>query len=159
MLSSTLPTASPNPAEFTIVATDSGYDSPGAIPAGVTTFRMINRGSTVHWVQFAKIPSDHTVAALEAGTTQGPSQIPSWLILAGRPNGVEPGGSSTATLNLDPGQYAIVVFHPGGKNLVMPIQETASNKTTAAGPSADTAIKMTDFAYQFTTPITAGKHT
>lgn len=159
MLSSTSSTVSPNSGEVTIVATDSGYDAPESIPAGVTTFRMINRGRAVHWVQLAKIPSGHTVAELEAGTTQGPSPIPSWLILTGGPNGVEPGGASIATLVLDPGQYAIVVFHPGGKNLVKPIQVTAGNKSTAPEPAADTTITLTDYAYQFTTPITEGKRT
>lgn len=148
--------ASPASGVVTIVATDSGYDAPASIPSGVTTFRMINRGTTIHWAQLAKIPAGHTIAELDAGTTQGPSPIPGWLELTGGPNSVEPGDSSMAIMNLDPGQYALVLFHPGAKNLVKPIQVTASNGTTAAESSAATTIKTVDYGYEFSTPITPG---
>ena len=146
------------PGEVTIVATDSGYDAPASIPSGVTTFRLINRGTTFHWAQLAKIPADHSIAELEAGTTQGPNPIPSWLLLVGGPNTVDPGDSSTATLNLDPGQYAVVLFNPSAKNLVKPFQVT-SNKTSATEPAADMTIKTVDYGYEFATPVKSGKHT
>ncbi len=148
----------------TITASDFSFQAPASIPAGLTTIKLVNRGPELHHVQLVKIAEGHTVQELLAGMKHdGPP--PAWVTFVGGPNTPVPGGRAQATLDLAPGNYAIVCFIPSSdgvmhlaKGMVKPLTVTpAASQARAAAP--DARITLRDYSYEITPEITAGKRT
>ena len=148
----------------TITAADYTFDAPSEIPAGVTTFRLVNRGPELHHVQLVKLSegktADDFLAALKAG---GPP--PAWATMAGGPNPPNTGGTAVTTVALEPGNYAMLCFIPSAdgvphvmKGMVKPLTVTAAG-TGAPEPSSDVVMKLMDYDFELDTALTAGRHT
>jgi uncharacterized cupredoxin-like copper-binding protein len=157
--------ASAAPASVTVVTTDYSFDAPAELPAGLTTFRLVNRGPALHHIQLVKLGEGKTVedfmAALKAG---GPP--PKWATMEGGPNPSELGDTSSTTVVLEPGNYAMLCFIPDpdgiphvAKGMVRPLTVTAAAGTTAAAPEADLVMKLVDYDFDLSKPIPAGRHT
>lgn len=164
--SQTIPTPPPPVAinTVTVVAHDYSFDAPDVIPAGMTTFELLNQGQELHHVTLFKLEGDHTLADLEAAM-QTPSESMDWLIALGGPNAAIPGGSANATLDLQPGNYAMlcVIPSPDGvphlaKGMIKPLTVTPSQDATAEAPKADVTIELVDYNFVLSKPITAGRH-
>ncbi len=166
-----MPAAAPqSPASVTIHARDFAFDAPAEIPAGVTTFHLVNDGPGLHHALIVRLDSGKTVADLVASLhTQG--AMPAWAQYVGGPNVPDPGKESVATLDLEPGNYAMlcILDMPGGvphymRGMSRALTVTAAPATTAATPKAvapipDNAIALSDMAFVLNKPITAGTHT
>jgi uncharacterized cupredoxin-like copper-binding protein len=149
----------------TIDATDYAFDAPDTIVAGLTTFRMVNAGREPHQAVVAGA-SDKTFAELEAALLrEGP--IPDWLAFPGGPGVVVAGDSSIVTANVTPGNYLILCFipSPDGRPHIMRgmyrrlvVQPAPQNAALAAEPNADVTMKLSDYAFGLSTPLTAGTH-
>src|SRR2546430_2604485 len=97
--------------DMTIVARDFAFDAPDSVAAGVTTIHLHNNGPDIHHVMLARLDAGHTAADLgKAFAAEGP--LPAWVTLVGGPNAPMPGGDSWATVDLMPGQYAIICVIP-----------------------------------------------
>ena len=155
----------PGPNVVTVTAHDFAFEAPAEIPAGLTTFRLVNTGPSLHHLQLIKLEdgktADDYIAALKAG---GPP--PRWASLQGGPNPPEPGSSASATVELEPGSYAMICFVPGAdgiphlfKGMTHPFKVTGAAATGVAEPKADLVMKLVDFDFQLSTPLTAGRHT
>ena len=100
----------------TLTATDYAFEAPDTIPAGFTTFRLVNNSEQFHMAQLIKLEGGRTLddflkAYSEAFRTVGPR--PEWAKRLGGPGGAEPHGGSNATLHLEPGSYAwICLMNP-----------------------------------------------
>ena len=149
----------------TVTAADFAFNAPVEIPAGLTTFRLVNNGPSLHHLQLIKLEdgktADDFVAALKAG---GPP--PRWASLAGGPNPPEPGSTTSATVALEPGSYAMICFVPAAdgmphvlKGMVHPFKVTGTAAAGAPEPKADLVVKLVDFDFQLSGPLTAGRHT
>jgi hypothetical protein len=158
------PSAAATPNVITVTATDFLFDAPAETPAGPTTIRLVNNGPSIHHVQLLKLEEGKTpddfIAALKAG---GPP--PQWAVVAGGPNPPEVGSSTSATVMLDPGNYAIVCFIPSAdgvphlmKGMTRALKVTAATGAVAAEPGADLVVKLVDFDFQLSGPLTAGHH-
>lgn len=157
--------ALPGPNVVTVTARDFSFDGPADVPAGLTTFRLVNAGPSLHHLQLIKLEegktADDYVAALKA-----PGPPPRWASLAGGPNPPEPGSSTSATVELAPGSYAMICFVPGAdglphvlKGMVHPFKVTGAAPTGVPEPKADLVVKLVDFDFQLSAPLTAGRHT
>ena len=145
-------------------AKDFAFTAPKTVSAGPTTFRLINDGKELHHLSVIKLAKGKTVKDLgEAFAKQGPP--PAWITDMGGPNPAAPGGSVEATLNLSPGEYAIMCFIPSpgspmphmakgmvGSFTVLPAKNGASM------PATDMTITLSDYKFSFSKPMTAGKH-
>jgi hypothetical protein len=157
-------TAAPN--AVTVHMTDYAFAGPGQIPAGVTTFTAVNDGKTLHHVEIVRLDSGKTIADLEAELAK-PAAPPTWAVPEGGPNAPDPGSTSNATLDLQPGNYAMVCFVdvPGGvphfaKGMIKGFTVTAAPAgQSAVLPTPDVTVTLSDYAYNLSTPLTAGKHT
>jgi hypothetical protein len=158
------PAAAPTINLITVTASDFHFDAPAETPAGPTTIRLVNNGPSIHHVQLLKLEDGKTpddfIAALKAG---GPE--PRWAVPAGGPNPPEVGSSTSTTVMLDAGNYAIVCFVPSAdgvphlmKGMVRPLKVTAATGPAAAEPSADLVVKLVDFDFELSGPLTAGHH-
>jgi len=159
-------TAAPNVVNVT--ASEYKFDGPAEVPAGMTTIHLTNNGKEPHQANLIRLDSGKTytdmMAAMKAMKPDAPP--PKWVIMAGGPNAVAPGGSTDLTMNLQPGNYAIVCFVPNAKGVPhlmlgmgqgLTVTPNATASTTA--PASDISVTLSDYKFDFSTPLTAGKHT
>lgn len=159
------------PAVVTLTATDYAFEAPDTILAGWSTFRLMNHGATLHSAQLVKLEEGRTLdefreAYFEAWRTVGPR--PGWGVRSGGPGGAEPGGSSNATMYLEPGSYGWYdpmygedgVPYVFGKRMARPLVVTASGGETSqqAAPEPTDTITLVDYAFQMSAPLTAARH-
>src|SRR5574341_331680 len=152
--------------EVTITATDYSFAAPDTIPAGLTTFRMLNQGKEPHQAVVMGA-ADHSFEEIEAGMmAEGP--IPAWLHFPAGPGVVIGGDSSKATAMLAPGSYEIVCFisSPDGQMHVMKgmhrrlvVAAPPAGAAARAEPTADVIVTLADYTFTLSTPLTAGTHT
>jgi hypothetical protein len=86
--------------------------------------------------------------------------------MAGGPNAAPPGSSSELTMVLEPGNYALVCFIPDAKGvphamhgMIKDIKVTPNPQANMTEPNADITVTLRDYQFDFSTPLTAGKHT
>lgn len=162
------PAASPAaPNVVTIIATDYAFSAPDTIPAGLTTFKMLNQGREPHQTVLMGARGKSLGEIRAAMVSQGP--IPEWLHFPAGPGVATAGDSSNATSRLEPGDYYLVCFIPDAHNVphvmrgmvrqlvVVPAPLTAS--APAAEPQADIVVTLSDYAFSLSKPLTAGTHT
>jgi len=150
-----------------VVAKDYSFNMPATLPAGITTLRFVNKGKELHHATLLKIGEGHTLADLDAALKQPPSTPPpTWLTEAGGPNAVIGKDMAEVTLDLEPGMYVFICFIPGAdgvphfaKGMVKLLTVTTSDKPTAPEPVADVTMKLYDYGFELSGPVTPGKHT
>ncbi len=161
------PAAAVTPAVFTITAKDFSYDAPDTITSGMVTLRLVNQGPDLHHVQLLKLDDGHTAVEFMEGLKQmkPDSPPPPWVHEVAGPNSPVPGGEQSITEELAPGNYVLVCFIPGAdlvphamKGMVKALTVVPATGTSAAAPTADITVRMTDYAWAVTPAITAGKH-
>jgi hypothetical protein len=159
--------ASFNPATHVVVlhAKDFAFDAPDTITAGWTTFHLVNDGPGLHHAQLVRIDSRKTFADFKAAMDK-PGPPPRWAVFVGGPNAPDPNSESDATVNLQPGQYAVlcVVDIPNHvphftKGMIRPLTVTAASGAPAPEPSADATVALSDYAFSVQGSLNAGKHT
>jgi hypothetical protein len=159
-----VPPAAASAATITVTATDFKLDLPATIPAGLVTLRLVNNGQEVHQAQLIRLDDGKTVADFEAAMKlAGPP--PSWMKSAGGPTAAAPGQEASATQVLTPGQYVATCHIPSPdgvlhsmKGMVQPFEVTAG-AAAAALPVAGDTVRLVDFAFEQSRPLTAGHHT
>jgi len=156
------------PNVVTITTSEYAFGMPDTIPAGLTTFRLVNRGKELHHASLVRLRDGKTVADFQAGLAaamQSHTHLPSWMTFAGGPNAVTLGDTGVATETLEPGSYVFVCWIPSldgvphvMKGMLHPLVVTAGAIPAAAAPAADVTIKLTDYDFVLSQPLTAGKH-
>lgn len=161
------------PTVVTITATDFAFGAPDTIPAGLTTFRMLNHGREPHQAVLFGAPGK-TFEELEAASAPRASEQEWWQAFLrlqptfpGGPGVVLGGDSSIITANLAPGNYEIVCFipSPDGRSHVQKgmfrrlVVIPAPGGAIAAEPKSDITVTLSDFAFAPSQPVTAGTHT
>ena len=153
-----------SPHVVTIIATDYAFQLPDSIPSGVTTLELRNAGKEPHELVLVKLAHGQTLAdVLAAVKKDGPD--PLWQQLMGGPGGVLPGATSAVTVALDPAQYAVFCGVPGKDGMphamkgMMKTLTVTSAANGARAPESDVTIRMVDFDFALSTPLTAGTHT
>lgn len=159
--------AAPAANVVTITAKDYSFDAPAEIPSGLTTIRLVTEGKELHHASLIKLDDGKTIDDFkQAIAKQGPP--PAWMVAAGGPNPPHPGGTTEETQMLEPGNYVIVCFVPSpdgtphiAKGMMRPItvtSSTAHNASAVAAPSPDVTVKLVDYGFESSKPLTAGKH-
>lgn len=152
-----------------VVEVDAGdfyFRTQRTIPAGLTTIRLsTSNGPEMHHVQLVRIGEGHTVQEFVEAVARG-EHAPDWVTFVGGPNAPAPGATSEATMDLEPGEYALVCFIPSAdgvphlmKGMVVPVTVGAATGPAAAEPTADVRMVMNDYSFTFTPELTAGRHT
>lgn len=161
------------PAEYTIDATDHEFDAPDEVPAGVATFRLVNNGQQLHHAVLVRLDEGHTVDDLRQNlqeqdvTAPESPTMPSWATLMGGPNAAPPGGhgATSATVPLRPGEYAWLCFVHSPmdgephyeKGMITGMTVTAGERPEL--PEADMLMRLTDYDFELSEPLTPGTHT
>ena len=152
------------PNVVTVVANDYAFEAPAEIPAGLTKFVLKGAGQQIHHATIARLDDGKTVADLQAAfKTPGPP--PSWVALGGGADVPAPGAEANATLDLAPGNYALICFVDTpdkvphfAKGMVHGFTVTGAT-TNAMAPTPDINLVLDDYVFNFDKPLTAGRHT
>lgn len=147
-----------------VVAREYGYDMPDTLPAGPTLFHLTDAGDQLHHMTIVKFEQGKTLADFQA---LPPGPLPAWTVFMGGPNTPTPhGGQNEAIVDLMPGNYAVICVIPGpdGKphmlsGMVQGLTVTPSSGRVGAMPVTDMTITLSNYAFSFSKPLTAGRHT
>lgn len=155
----------PAPAVVEIRASDFAFAAPAEIAAGLTTLRVVNDGPELHHAQLVRFDGGHTLQDYLDAVGTG-NLTPAWAHLVGGPNVPVPGGQADATLELTPGNYALVcwVHSPDGiphvakgMSRAIVVRPAADGAVAAQAPAADVRMTLVDYAYEMDKPIAAGR--
>jgi hypothetical protein len=157
--------ASPTAANVVhVVGEDFKFDAPDVIPAGLTEFRFLNKGPALHHMAVLKLTGGKTIDDLR-GAIAKPGPAPSWVEEMGGPNAPVPGVEANATMNLEPGNYALICFVDIDgpphftKGMVRALKVEPATAATARTVKADTRLDLFDYNFRLSTPISAGTRT
>jgi hypothetical protein len=158
------PPAGPNVVTFT--AMDFSFDGPTEIPAGPTTLNLVSSGKEIHHMVLFQLAEGKTMDSL-AAAMKNPGPPPAWATMIGGPNAPTPGGTSNASLNLQPGNYAMVCFVDTpdkvphmAKGMTRALTVTPVATTPNAVLATPTHnVTLTEYAFTVDKPFTAGKQT
>lgn len=146
-----------------VKTSDYAFDAPDTVRAGLTTLRLVtNPGQEMHQVGLIRLDSGKTPAEL-FNAMQTPGPMPKWAVEVAGVNPPAPGQTADATLNLAAGNYLLVCFVPSPDG-VPHIMKGMSRPLVVAGTAAaaplagDVEIKLTDYAFGLSKPLTAGQH-
>ncbi|MBI3611488.1 MAG: hypothetical protein HY204_12415 [Nitrospirae bacterium] len=158
--------------EVTFETVGMSFKGPESVPAGLTLIQIVNKGTDLHHVQLIRLTDGKTAEDFAATVKtapfnpMGPAAAPAWVKFAGGPNGVIPGESSTAIINLEPGNYVMICFIPDSKGvphitsgMVKALKVTGTADSKAPEPAAAINITAMDFNFAIDKPIAAGTQT
>jgi hypothetical protein len=149
---------------LTIVASDTHFEAPDTVLAGLTTIRLVTEGEEPHQAALLRISGGKTYTDFLLAIRQ-PGPPPAWVSVAGGVNAPKVGGTATVTMALDAGTYAILSFLPtrdGYPQLVKGLRReltVSPSSGTDAAPAATDTLVATDYAYTNSAGIGAGVHT
>ena len=158
---SAAPVTKPRVVEVT--GEDFKFEAPDIIPAGLTEFRFMNKGPSLHHMALLKLNDGKTVEDLRA-VLANPGPPPSWVKEMGGPNAPDAGLEANATVMLEPGNYALICFVDLGgpphfaKGMIRPLRVVPA-KNAATRPKADVTMNLVDYNFALSSPIRAGTRT
>lgn len=155
--------AAADPSVLTVTASDFTFDAPDEVPAGLTTIRLVNNGPSLHHVQLMKLEDGKRLKDFLAALKG--EHFPTWASPAGGPAPPEAGGTSTVVEMLEPGTYALLCFIPAPdgmphlmKGMSRELKVAGPERAAGPEPEADLVIKLVDYDFELSGPLTAGKH-
>ena len=154
--------AAPN--VLVVKTSDYAFDAPDSTRAGLTTIRLVtNAGNEMHQVGLIRLDSAKTPADL-FNAMKAPGPMPKWAVEVAGVNPPAPGQTAEATLILEPGSYLLVCLVPSAdgvphiaKGMSRPLVVTGAQVAAAPLPG-DLQIRLTDYAFGLSAPLTAGSH-
>lgn len=159
--STTAADAAANANVVNIVASDYAFEMPASIPAGLTTMRFSNKGKELHHVYLVKVDKGRSAKDVMTWFKNG-GPPPAWMRPVGGPNASA--GVTEFTRTLEAGDYVAfcVIPSPGGpphvmKGMIKDLKVTPSN-AVAAEPKADITLTLSDYDFEFSKPLTPGRH-
>ncbi len=162
-----LSTKTSTPRVVTITATDYAFGAPDTIPAGLTTFRLLNPGREPHQAVIAGAP-DKTFPEIERALVAAEPSMLDWLTFPVGAGAVGSGDSSIVTAEMPPGNYLVLCYipSPDGKPHVVKgmyrrlvVVSAAPAAVGADEPKADVTVTLSDYAFALSAPLSAGTHT
>ena len=151
----------------TFTAQDYGFSGPASVRAGVTRFQLVNKGQHAHMLGLVALSGGKTPADLLSAAKAAPSApFPDYAKWVGGPDAVDPGGTSTATVDLAPGSYAVVCTMPDGDSGHSHLERGMIQALTVTGPrqnghatASSVSVQESEFHFETTGAIKAGTQT
>lgn len=140
------------------------YEMPDTILAGATNIELVNDGPDLHHVWLVRLEEGKTLNDLMEAMKSAHA-LPAWAVDVGGPNTPVPGGTASAIVDLEVGNYVVICVIPAKdgmphimKGMVRPLTVVA-NPNAAPLPRPEIILTLNDYSFDFDKPVTAGKHT
>jgi hypothetical protein len=158
--------AAATPKKVAVTATEAGKQSrlsvPKSVPAGLVTVELTNTGKAFHEAQLIRLDPGHTPEeALKVIAAEG-APSPGWIQAAGGTGPAQPGGSSSATQRLRPGNYIAydAPFQNQGQGLKSGVASFKVEGEAGGGRLPRAAAEVEAYEYGFTASgLKTGKNT
>ncbi|MEZ4501788.1 MAG: hypothetical protein R3C39_04115 [Dehalococcoidia bacterium] len=109
-------TAAVPEANFEVTAVDYGFEAPDSVAAGDVVLKLSNNGGEPHEANLLQLAEGATVEdAVAFFTSEAPPAGPPPFTNVGGAQGIFPGDSTVATVNLAAGNYALICFIPNAE--------------------------------------------
>jgi hypothetical protein len=136
-----------------VTTRDYAFEAPDSLPAGWTTFRLVNHGPEHHHVQVFRVEGVRSSQELLAA--MGMWRLPDWLVAVGGPEGPDSRGTPVdATVLLEPGEYLLAcrIRSPDGtehfrKGMVQRLTVFPASAADAPPPPAEITVVLVDYAF------------
>ena len=152
--------------EYTYTATDYSFSGPSELPPGLVTLHLVNDGAEHHHMQLLAIAAGHTYDDARGHfQTAGEGPLPDWLTMMGGPNAPEPGESTRAVVDLDPGNHILLCLVPDREGTPhfahgMTKEITVTGEATPGEPPEDTVdVELVDYGFEAPEEFEAGGQT
>ena len=154
------------PQEITVNSKNYFFVAPDTIESGLTTIHLRNSGSEHHHVQLVKLAEGQTLDDLLNEIKQKGEAVLGTANLLGGPNSPVSGGESTVTLDLQPGNYALLCLIPTPqgvphmmKGMSRAMTVLPSKRPAATEPKIDASIVLDDYKFELSGELKAGERT
>jgi hypothetical protein len=136
-----------------VSTSDYAFEAPDTLPAGWTTFRLVNQGPEHHHVQVFRVEGVRSSQELLAAMAMW--RLPDWLLPVGGPEGPDARGTPVdATVLLEPGEYlfACRIRSPDGtehfrKGMVQRLTVVPGIDPDGQAPPAEITVVLVDYAF------------
>lgn len=157
------------PPTVRITVGDSAITISDLLPPGLVRLRLVGEGSEAHRVVLSRLRPRQSAAAYLHGAERwlrgGSFEL--WGEDPGTPGMVAPGDSTDVVVRLHPGHYVIASWTDGqagpvrirdGVRSTFQVPESPAGIPQAAPPEPDVTVRMTDYAYELSGPLGAGRN-
>ena len=152
--------------KLAITARDYRFELPARVSSGYTEITLKNAGSATHHAMLMRLHPGKTVDDFtKIALHEDVGALFSISSSAGGPGSVDQGQSSTAIVNLTPGQYVVICMVPGADGMPhykmgMMAPLTVSQVTQkGTPPAASVTVDLVDFSFaDLPNQVAAGRH-
>lgn len=137
-----------------IVATDTGFDAPASIDAGMRHVIFENHGREIHEVMFVKLPQGMGATDYAAQVKAG-ELFPKGALDYSGAGLTSPGEGTELWLRLDAGEYIMICWHHPRVS-VRPLTVKQSGVADDVPPQEDVTLKLADFRFELSGPVRKG---
>jgi uncharacterized cupredoxin-like copper-binding protein len=157
------------PHSVTVYTADYAFTAPDSIPAGATTFTLVNRGPSEHHLVMFALPEGMTLARFDhlmrTDSTDGSGSDGTGIIKVGGMDLAAGSDSASALLDLAPGTYVLTCLLPlpdgSGthrmRGMFRALTVVPSPRSRATLPHADVVVRMTDYSFDAPPTLKAGR--
>jgi hypothetical protein len=142
------PSPSPRIPEVSLVATETTFDAPGALSAGIVRVSLENKGSVSSSLNVLRVREGKTFDEVKANFPRPDAQLASFSLvfeLFGGCISVLPGARCSVVLDLAAGTYALLSRATGQTaGIVRQLVVSQAGGATAAEPTADVTVSLKD---------------
>jgi uncharacterized cupredoxin-like copper-binding protein len=141
-------TPSPRIPEVSLVVTDTSFDAPETLSAGIVRVSLENKGGVPWNVGFLRVREGKTFDEVKANFPRPNSQLASFSLVFeafGACDGVLPGQRRQVVLDLTAGTYALLSRATGAPaGMVKQLVVSQASGATAPEPAADATVSLKD---------------
>lgn len=147
---------------ITITVADHVVTAPASVSGGLRRIDLVNEGDESHHVQFMLLNEGATIESFGAAAAAGDGSAFGLVTLVGGPGATPAGASSSAYVDLAPGDYVLACFLPDGEGvphlahgMVAPLTVTPADVEEQV--TATATISAHDFGFDGSLEVVAGE--
>src|SRR6185437_5079766 len=142
---------------FKIIATDSGFEAPVTLSAGLRHIVLENHGSQIHEAMLVKLPDGMSPVAYVDQVRQG-QLFPQGALDYSGAGLTSPGESVQIWTRVDPGRYILICWN-GNHAETVPVHAftvRAEGSPDDIPPKEDAVLKLVDFRFELQGALKSG---
>jgi hypothetical protein len=140
---------------FRIVATDSGFEAPAGLAAGMRHIIYENHGSNIHEAMLVRLAKGMTPDDYQAEVKKGES-FPKGALDYSGPGLTSPGQTAEMWLKVDPGNYVLICWNHPKTVRLHPFRVEDVGATHDQPPKVDLVLKLIDYRFELSHPLRKG---